>query len=75
MDNPLALLEMRIGLTSAARLAEELGVSQAYLSMVRHGKKPLGPKILRYLGIERQITYRQVNGQSSTKRGTRNGRG
>lgn len=72
MENPLALLEKRLETQTAVAIAAEIGVSPAYLSMVRRDKKPIGPKVLAYLGIEKQVTYKR-NGNGAAKRG-RNGR-
>ena len=40
-------------------LAEQLGVSPAYLSDVLNGRKDPGDAILEPLGLERVVTYRR----------------
>jgi transcriptional regulator with XRE-family HTH domain len=69
MDNPLDMLERKLEGTTAVQLAQEIGVSAAYLSMVRRGSKPVGPKVLRFLGIEKQVTFRKINGRKGHKNG------
>jgi hypothetical protein len=63
MPNPLELIEARLKTQTASQLADAIGVSAQYLSMVRRKLKPVGPKILTYLGIERAVTYRALNGK------------
>jgi transcriptional regulator with XRE-family HTH domain len=38
--------------------AKKLGISGAYLSDVIHGKTVPGPKLLRALGLTKEVTYR-----------------
>jgi DNA-binding transcriptional regulator YdaS (Cro superfamily) len=40
--------------------AISLGVSHAYLSQVITGKRPIGPKLLKGMGIEAVTTYRYI---------------
>ena len=49
-------------------LAQKLGISAPYLSDILMGKREPGGKVLRQLGLERVISYREV-GPSSQKRG------
>jgi hypothetical protein len=43
-------------------VAQQLGVSQAYLSDVLAGRRKPGKKILDGLGVERRIVYQPTNG-------------
>lgn len=40
-------------------LADVIGVSRQYLSMVKRGSKPVNGKIAAWLGFERVVTYRR----------------
>ena len=40
-------------------LAEAIGVSSQFLGKVLCGDKPPGPKVLDYLGIEKQIVFKR----------------
>ena len=64
MENPLVAIERMLRTTPAYKLADKIGVSPQYLSMVINGKKPIGPKILEFLGYEKSITYRK-NGKTN----------
>lgn len=47
---------------SQADLARKMDVSPAYLGDVLHGRKPIGPKVLKYLGLKKVVTveYRAI---------------
>lgn len=47
---------------SQKALADELGVSDTYLSDVLNGRKEPGEAILIPLGLERVVTYRRAKG-------------
>lgn len=65
MDIVRALEKRITELGSAKAFAAELGVSAAYISMVRVGTKRPSRKILKALGFERRVTYKRVaNGQA-----------
>ena len=73
MTNPFDLLAERLELQSASEIAREIGVSRQYLHQVVNRDRTMGPKILAYLGIEKQVTYQKRNGANAKSRG-RNGR-
>ena len=53
-------------------LADQIGCSQALLSFVLNRKREAGPKILKFLGLERvkaEPSYRKANGTKRGKRG------
>ena len=51
----LNLVYERLG--SWAKVAEEIGVSRAYMSDMVRGNRELGPKILSYLGLVKTVRY------------------
>lgn len=55
--DPIALLQERMRGRSMRDLAREIPCSPAYLSDIFNGNRPIGPKILRYLGLEKVQTY------------------
>jgi len=63
MQNPIEMLNKRKGELSVRALAKQIPCSAAYLSDVLRGQRTPGPKILKFLGLERQeevnITYRK----------------
>jgi DNA-binding transcriptional regulator YdaS (Cro superfamily) len=67
MLDPIAMLLSRLNGRTAASLAKEIGISEPLLSQVLSGKRRVGPKILRYLNLERrivtQVTYRRIKTQ------------
>jgi len=58
--DPLEMLRAQLAGQSLRSLARKMRVSNPYLSSVLLKKQPPGPKILRYLGLERvkSVTYR-----------------
>lgn len=69
MTNPFELLGDRLQTQSASDIAREIGVSRQYLHQVAKGHRPMGPKILDWLGIERSVTYRKINGTATKTNG------
>ena len=59
MDDPRTVLEARLRTVSQRDLADELGVTEGYISHVLQGRRKFGPKLLLALGIERVVTYRR----------------
>jgi len=47
---------------SLRTLATELDISAAYLSDIFLKKRPIGPKVLKALGLEKRVTYHKANG-------------
>lgn len=66
MQNPIEMLKKRQGTQSLRTLAKQIPCSAAYLSDVLRGQRAPGPRILNFLGIERNhevtITYRKRKG-------------
>lgn len=58
--NPVELLRKRMEGRSLRALAREIPCSAPYLSDIFNGNRPAGPKILKYLGIEKAITYKRA---------------
>lgn len=59
--DPLRALEEAIRRAgSAAAWAAEVGVSQAYVSDVRLGRRAPGAAVLRALGLQRVVSYAPV---------------
>lgn len=46
------------------KIAAKLGVTPAYLSMIKNGRKPLSNKILDYLGLRRVMTVQSTESRS-----------
>jgi len=53
----VALLEKNRSGRSWKKLAEEMGVSESFLSRVRRGQCGPGPKILAFLKLEEKTVY------------------
>jgi transcriptional regulator with XRE-family HTH domain len=60
MDKKRVLRELkkRQGTSTQNSFASTVGISPVYLSDIYAGKRDIGPKVLAYLGIERQTVYR-----------------
>jgi transcriptional regulator with XRE-family HTH domain len=69
MNEPVAKLKELVESSSQALMAEQLGVTQQYISAVLTGVRPPGKKLLKWLGFERQVTYRKSNGRGAKKNG------
>ncbi len=60
----LARLEAAIAVDgSASAWAERVGISAVYVSDVRRGVRKPGPAVLRALGLQRVVSYREDGGQ------------
>lgn len=59
-DQLIALLEKKQGNRTAGELAEELGISPAYLSDIFKGKRNAGPKVLEQLGLQQTVVYQET---------------
>lgn len=57
---PLELLKTRLKGRTQKALADELGVSPAYLSDILRGKRDPGPQVLGALGLERVVAYQKA---------------
>ena len=62
MSDPKAVLLSKLRETSQRELADELGVTEGYISHVLQGRRTFGPKLLTALGLERVVTYRRKRG-------------
>lgn len=60
MKDPLVILRKRQGSRSQKALAAELGITPSYLCDVLQGRREPGPQVLRALGLERVISYREI---------------
>ena len=63
--DPLKILRERCGTASQKLVAEQLGISPAYLNDVLRKRKEPGKKILDALGLVRHVTYRRTNGHTA----------
>lgn len=66
------MLKERKGYRPLHMLADEIGCSVPLLSLVLNGQRAAGPKILKFLGLERvktQMVYRKSNGRGAKKNG------
>ena len=59
-DQLVKLLQKRQGGRAQRELAEELGISPAYLSDIYLGKRDPGESVLEKLGLEKQTVYVKV---------------
>ena len=57
--------------SSQAEVAEQIGVTQQYISAVLKKSRPPGKSILNALGLERLVIYVRANGKSGAKRAGR----
>ncbi len=63
-QDPLRALERAVRKAGSARAwAVQAGVSEAYVSDVRLGRRDPGPAVLAALGLERVVRYRPVTGE------------
>lgn len=63
--DPITLLKERQFGLSLRQYARQIGISAPYLSDVYRGNRRPGPKILKYLGLEKiatPVTYKRANG-------------
>ena len=49
---------------SQLELAEEIGISPVFLCAVMNGRKAPSPKILKFLGLEKAVSYRKIGSRS-----------
>lgn len=64
MDRTAVLGRLRAAIATvgtAAEFCRKHSVSEAYVSEVLSGSKPPADKILAALGLERVVTYREIN--------------
>jgi transcriptional regulator with XRE-family HTH domain len=63
-DQVMDLLKARQGDRTASDLAQEIGVTKAFISDLFSGRRDPGPKILKYLGlvieVKTKVIYREV---------------
>ena len=60
-ETPLEALERRLKGRTQKALADELGISPAYLSDILLKKREAGPQVLDALGLTRVVTYQRVS--------------
>lgn len=49
------LKEMVTQYGSQTAVAAKIGVRQSYLSDIFHGRRAVGPKVLKYFGLKREV--------------------
>jgi transcriptional regulator with XRE-family HTH domain len=69
MEDPVLELKTRVEASSQAQVAEDIGVTQQYISAVLTRARPPGKSILRALGLERSIVYVRANGKAGKRAG------
>lgn len=59
---PITVLRRRLEGKTQAALAEELGISIGHLADMLSGRRAVGPKVLKELGLERitRVAYREL---------------
>jgi hypothetical protein len=45
--------------SSMTAVANEIGVSLPYISEILRGRRPLGPRVIDYLGYEKQVVFQR----------------
>jgi len=61
----MSVLRARLDGRTQAALAEELGISVSHLNDILSGRRAIGPKVMKALGIERVVTFREVSEQQT----------
>ena len=64
----LELLRQHSKVYTQTGLADRIGCSKSYLNDVLAGRRSIGPRILRYMQLERQLTYRTITPDRSDER-------
>jgi len=59
MLDPIEMLRQRCAGKAQSAVADEMGISPQYLSDVISRRRKPGQKVLKALGLERQVTYRR----------------
>ena len=57
MTDPQAILKRRLESSTATAIAADLGVAVSQITEVAGGSRKAGPKLLKALGLKRQIKY------------------
>lgn len=63
--DPTTLIRNRLNGKTQTALAAELGITLQYLNDILHNRRAAGPQVLRALGLERVVSYRQRNAPDS----------
>lgn len=53
--DPITLLRKKIGERTQREIANSLGITEGYLSLVLSGSRAPGPKILRWIGLKKVV--------------------
>lgn len=59
-STPIKVLQKRIDGKSQAKAAQELGITQGYLSDILNGRRAIGPKVLKALKLKKVVVYREA---------------
>ena len=57
----MSVLRGRLEGRTQSALAEELGISLGHLNDILCGRRAIGPKVMKALGLERVVTFREVS--------------
>ena len=57
---PIQVLRQKLAGKTYAKLAEELGVTTSHVADILSGRRAVGPKVLKGLGLEKRTTYHRV---------------
>jgi hypothetical protein len=57
---PIEVLRKKIDGKSQAEAASQLGITQGYLSDILNGRRAIGPKVLKALGLKKVVEYREI---------------
>ena len=63
---PMSVLRGRLNGRTQSALAEELGVSLGHLNDILCGRRASGPKVMKALGVERVVTFREITDRQPT---------
>jgi len=67
-DTLLDLLRQHSKAYTQTGLAHRIGCSKSYLNDVLAGRRSIGPRILRYMRLERSMTYRTITPDPADER-------
>ena len=58
--NPKRILLERVAISSLRAVADDLGISVPYLHDILRDKRAPGPKVLKALGMVKQVSYKKA---------------
>lgn len=62
-DKVIGMVQIAIKVDGSQKaFAKRVGLSESYLSDVLNKRRDISPRILKFLGLERVISYRRIDG-------------